>query len=536
MGNGNFIQTAEQAMAGELSRLRDGGASKEDLAKAASGLGPAGEVWCLAVADGQIAWKYRTPRVVLGAAAADDREVYVADRAGTVHHLSLEGRLLGTWSAHAPVLASPALTDSLVYIVTEAGSLFALERGSLRPVWEVAVGDGSPFISSPAIARGHVYVGTPSSGIVCLGQPRGAEPDPIWQGHLGGPGRAGAVEPSVLSRRGSLLWRYPGGDTTGIRVTAPAACLGKRLLVPVAEGAQKGVICLPHETRSRETPEPLWHFETPRGAWSSPATDGRLAVFVDGRQGDDGRKLHAVDVPTGTEIWNLPVSADATGCLLLDRSGLLVGSSARGLTSLTLGGEVLWTRKLGAIRHSPVTVESLTVAAVDSPQPELLLLDRPCGKVLWRTGLESPGIAGPLVRGHDILLATSRGVAARRLVDGAIVWRVEVGKVTSPLAAAGDWVAGITDAGVLVRLDSRTGEVLEEVRGALPDTSLLLARDVLLYPSRQGLTLYRPGSGSRPRRWMAVSWLGAITAPPITAGDRVYFATDAKGLICAGEW
>lgn len=536
MGNGNFIQTAEQAMADELARLRKAGVNEEEVAKAARGLGPAGELWCLDLSDGRVVWKHRTPRVPLGAAAADDREVHVADRAGTIHRLSLEGRLLGTRDVHSPVLASPALTDSCLYIVTEAGTLFALERESLRTVWEVAIGTGSPFISSPAIARGRVYVGTPSSGLACLGQPRGDGPGPVWQGHLGGPGRAGAVEPSLLSRRGSLLWRYPAGDTVGIRVIAPAACLGDRLLVPIAEGRQKGVTCLPHETRNRETPNPLWHFETPLGVWSSPATDGRLGVFLDGRQGDEGRSLHAVDVSSGAETWTLPVTADATGCLLLDRSGVLVGSSARGLTALRLDGEVLWSRELGVIRHSPVTVDTLAAAAVDAPRPALLLLDRPSGEVLWRAGLESPGVAGPVVHGHDILLATAGGVAARRLVDGAVIWRAEIGKVMSPLAAAGDWLAGITDTGVLVRLDSRTGEVLEEIRGALPGGSLLLARDALLYPSRQGLTLHRPGSRARPRRWMAVSWLGAITAPPVTAGGRVYFATDSKGLICAGEW
>ena len=39
--------------------------------------------------------------------------------------------------------------------------------------------------------------------------------------------------------------------------------------------------------------------------------------------------------------------------------------------------------------------------------------------------------------------------------------------------------------------------------------------------------------GGEPRLWMNTDWLGELSAPPVMANSRVYFATAKKGLICA---
>jgi hypothetical protein len=39
--------------------------------------------------------------------------------------------------------------------------------------------------------------------------------------------------------------------------------------------------------------------------------------------------------------------------------------------------------------------------------------------------------------------------------------------------------------------------------------------------------------GGEPRLWMNTQWLGELSAPPVMAGSRVYFATAKKGLISA---
>jgi outer membrane protein assembly factor BamB len=177
----------------------------------------------------------------------------------------------------------------------------------------------------------------------------------------------------------------------------------------------------------------------------------------------------------------------------------------------------------------------VAVAAVEEPAA-LVALDRQTGLELWRRPLDARAAAGPVIHDTTIYVATEAGFEARRLVDGAVVWRYTAdGAATGP-AFGRDWVAFVTASSRLVCLDLASGEPRGTPREADPAVPPCRLRDGLLYLARTGLMLCRPGGTERPRRWMAVSWLGSVTAPAIVAGSRVYFATDRKGFICAGAW
>src|SRR5208283_571452 len=121
MGNGNFVESAEEVKRKELDKLKQQGKTAAELAAAEKTLGPAGEVWCLDEKTGQVLWKFAAGDVVLGAVAAGEDRFFFAARDGYVYAVSTAGKELGRWNAHAPIVASPALSGGYVYVVTETG-------------------------------------------------------------------------------------------------------------------------------------------------------------------------------------------------------------------------------------------------------------------------------------------------------------------------------------------------------------------------------------------------------------------------------
>ncbi|MEX1017730.1 MAG: PQQ-binding-like beta-propeller repeat protein, partial [Phycisphaeraceae bacterium] len=215
MGTGNFIQTAEQAITAELNYLREQGATEAEVEAARPRFGPGGAVWAIDLDTHDVQWRFDTERAVLGQVAAADDRIYFGSRDGHLYSVSFAGDLLGKWNAHAPIIASPAVTDDHVYIVTENGRLYGLTRDTLRPVWEFTLADTGRFLSSPAVARGQVYVGTEGAGLLAVGSPASDDRDadtPHWPGHLAGPGQPGSLAAGPLPGRGGLLWRYPDPD------------------------------------------------------------------------------------------------------------------------------------------------------------------------------------------------------------------------------------------------------------------------------------------------------------------------------------
>ncbi len=219
MGNGNYAESAEEVKRKVIDKLRQQGKTAEELAAAEKTLGPAGEVWCLDEKTGQVQWKFVAGEVVLGAVAAGEGRFFfatgdIAARDGYVYAVSAAGKELGRWNAHAPVLASPALSGGLVYVVTKTGKLYGLRADDLELAWEATLGFTGPFMSSPAVARGHVYVGSQQDGLLCVGKPGGRKQEPCWAGGLGGPGCGGAIDNQPLPERGKFGWRFPKTEDT----------------------------------------------------------------------------------------------------------------------------------------------------------------------------------------------------------------------------------------------------------------------------------------------------------------------------------
>jgi outer membrane protein assembly factor BamB len=197
------------------------------------------------------------------------------------------------------------VTDRLVYVVHQDGLLVALDARWLQPVWEARLGAPGRYFSAPAVAQGHVYVGTPEDGLQCLGDAPPRADDEIWPGEGGGAGAAGCRDGSRIPLTARVRWQFDrlNKDANPLEVTASVAVAAGIIVVPFQAGDDKGLVALSAD--DREEVRPLWTHLTPAVVNDSPAIAGGRALAVSGKAGDPTRRLHALDLATGNELWSL---------------------------------------------------------------------------------------------------------------------------------------------------------------------------------------------------------------------------------------
>lgn len=520
MGNGDFVHPAAEL-----------------------GAEPAGAVCCFDLAKlnnpsaDPLLWTYKTNETVLGAVAVVESTAYFGSRDGWLHAVrASDGVKVATWNAHAPIVTSPAVSPTHVFVMTDAGVLYALDRPALEPVWETKLGNQPLFISSPAVARGHVYVGSQFDGLSCIGEP-GQPAVPLWPGHAGGPGRGGNPQDSPLPDVATFHWQYPtdqAGETKDAHVAAPPAALGNNLFIPLAGAERAGLACLPIDVASEEAPPPRWVYATKNPVVVSPAIVGDAVFLVDGRPGDQGRSLHCVGVNDGQLRWKIPVASAADGMMTATTDRLYVLDEDNRLSERRLeDGRLKWQCDLSGKALSPTVFKSLLVAAVVDPS-SLMLLDRPTGGVLWRQPLASVPSASPVVDLGVVFIGTAEGLEARSLVGGQPLtnWNCTGGGVSSDIVLLKDRIAYVSSEGRLVLVDRATGATLRAVDGATPGVSPVLARGALIFAGPQALRrLSLDDLQAEPSVWTETDWLGAATTPAIVSDSHLYMGRAGWGLV-----
>lgn len=545
MGIGNYIEDEQQVRQKRLDNLRQQGAAPEQLAEAQKALPLAGAVWCLDAVTGKVLWMFDTPATILGAVAAQEDRVCFASRDGQVFLLSLDGKELARWHAHAPILASPAVTARHVYVTTATGQLYCLTLPGLLPAWEASIGGAGQCLSSPTIAQGHVYTGSGGAGLLCLGQPGAEKSDDIWAGALGGPGRNSCLTAGPIPESGQYLWSYnPGkpaagdaptasslsqGDSPPGRITGPTACLQDRLYVPVLESSRKGLACLKHDPKDPHGPRELWFAETALGVAGSPVATPRQVLFVEGGAGRQGRLLHCADGLSGKLLWQFPLDAQSSGQLLLAADRVIVQETPDALACLSPDGRVCWRQKTGALAGLPAAVDDMLITAAPDT---LAAWDLPTGKGLWSVVIDTPR-SGPVPIGNCVYVAQDDGVGAHSLLDGTRLWTSAVGPIAGPITTDGHRLACVNDRGQAIVLDL-AGNVLRTIDQALDVAAPLFCGDRLVYASSAGILTFDLAKSDDPRRWLRTARYGAICSPLIAVDSRVYFATEKNGLVCAG--
>ncbi|HND51790.1 MAG TPA: PQQ-binding-like beta-propeller repeat protein, partial [Pirellulaceae bacterium] len=116
-------------------------------------------------------WRVDVGGTVLGQIAVRDDCAYFGCGDGAAYRLDLRTRQTTIWTSGGPIAAALTVIGEDVVGINHQGRLFALDRATWQPRWQLRVGAPGPYVSSPLAAGGRIVLGTPNEGVVGVGQP-----------------------------------------------------------------------------------------------------------------------------------------------------------------------------------------------------------------------------------------------------------------------------------------------------------------------------------------------------------------------------
>lgn len=130
---------------------------------------------------GELRWRFETDAPLLASPAVVDGVVYQPTGDRRIVALSAQdGSLLWERPTSGPVDSSPAVVDGLVYYGQRDGQMLALDQKTGELVWST---DLAPILGGPVVYRGVVYVGGGDGFLHALDAKTG---DPLWNFEAGG--------------------------------------------------------------------------------------------------------------------------------------------------------------------------------------------------------------------------------------------------------------------------------------------------------------------------------------------------------------
>lgn len=517
-----------------------------DMVRRAEELGkqPAGEVYavdlkrlCDADKPDPLLWRFKAKRTILGAVAIHKDRVYFGSRDEYLYCLNLQGELISKWDAGSAIATSPAVTDDYVYVMTDSGMLYALNRESLTPLWEERVGRRPTYVSSPTVARGQIFVGSQFDGVCSIGKADFEKQAPLWPTALAGAG--GNLRNEQLSPAGAFEWQFPAdltGESEEAAVIAPTAAIGSQVFIGLADPEQSGIVCLPADANGDETPNTQWErFATRQPVALSPAVSGKYVLAVDGVIGESGRSLYCIDKATGRLNWKVIVSTYSSGIFYATHHHVLVQDVPGRLASRDIAerGKKRWAANVGELSQPPVVAGAIAIVAADKP-PMLFALDQGTGKTLWKEPLPAIPVAAPVVHQKSIYLALKSGLVSHSLLTGKPTedWQIKSDAPAGPIVVDQSGVLFVSTAGELIATN-HTGEIDWKAPNAIAGFSPLVADDQVMFISENDLRVV-PRDGGKAAVWLDTSWLGKPTTSLILHRGKVYQGREGWGMIRLG--
>lgn len=527
-GHGNFIFSAEEVIRARPERLRGQGKDEAYIEAHIAAMRPEGGLLAIDPETGEVLWEVTLPRTVVSPIAATEDRLITGSRDGVVRAFSFEGEELASWDSGGLIVTAPAVTDTHAYVLVDGGFLFALDLEELRPDWSYIIGETGIYTSSPVVARGQVYVGTPLSGMVSIGEPLPEDSLFIWDGPGGSSLRASRFGDVSVGERGFLAWQ----TGAGARISGPVAISEDSLLVPLIEEGRQGVVGWQYQPQTRDAPEEIFFAETDLPVRLSPAVLGEHFWTVSGESGDQGRALQGWSVHTGQPRWTQPVDAAASGYFRVNRRGIWIEQEAGYLSFLSHGGEGEWKCSLGgSLIAPPLLTSEIVFAATD--QGLIQAIDRLTGIVLWSANPGGEMLSAPVLREDQLLVLTDQGLVVLSLADGSTLWQIEEQTVARSFLIQGGNVFWTNREGEVIAAHLREGVIVSRWPEADPRFSPWSTRDGIFYLSN-GRILRWDEAQSRPQPWMTVGWLGEITSTSfLPSGDSFFWSTSERGLIRA---
>jgi len=311
-----------------------------------------------------------------------------------------------TTKTGAPIKSSAALDAQRVYVGSDDGILYALNRKTGAVEWRFET--QAPIEASPILAGGMVVFGSTDDHLY-----------------------------AVQSKTGALVWKHLTPDKMVAAVT-PVTIAGEAALIA---GGYDGLV----QARRLSDGIPIWDYKTDSYIYGSAAvSEGRVifggcdgaihvlnaekgtmirrievgpyvgaAVAVQNNHayfGHFGNRVAAVDLNAGTFVWHstdtgFPFLSSAA----MGSTALFIGGRDRTLHAFSpTDGQSLWTfRALGRVDSSPITFDGSVLFG--SSDGRLYQLAQTDGSMQWSLDLGAPITATPAAHGRTIFVGTHDG-------------------------------------------------------------------------------------------------------------------------------
>ncbi len=311
----------------------------------------------------------------------------------------------------SPILSSPAITRGMVYVGTGDGLITALDANTGRKMWSYYI--GMPVDSSPLINNNILYVGDNDGYVYSLD----------------------------LANR-NVKWKTAVGDSC---ISSPAF-YNDRIYVG-SYSYKSRMYCL-----DAKTGEILWSQKTMNAIYSSPAI-AKGVVYV----GSCGGILYAYDALNGDIIWKYDMleSIYASPCLVDDK--VFIGSWAGEFVALNAKtGKLLWSIQTSSpINAGAISSEGMVSFATDGGT--IYGADVANGALAWKFDTKHRIFSSPIIIGKNIYYLTwDDNLYVIDLESGKELSRFHIGnQVNGSLAYYGRLLYFGTDMGDFYALEEK---------------------------------------------------------------------------------
>jgi outer membrane protein assembly factor BamB len=358
--HGYYDSPAGQSLVGLQWRFPTGGsvisspAVSGNLVYAGSG---DGKLYALSRSTGALRWSYQADSAIASSPAVGHGAVFFTSRSGRIYAVdAVTGRLRWfratdsllpfPWGHESGdhYISSPVLAGEMVIVGAGDGGVYALAPATGRVLWRGWT--GGRVRSSPAVAGDRVYAGSADGSLYCFDLKTGArrwrfdtdgahlnsgdfgfdrrtiQSSPSVSGNIVFFGARDGFLYAVSADSGRLRWRFDHQESWII--TSPAVHDGRVF----AASSDAGFIQALDTAGGRE----LWHQETGKTTWSSPALT-RTSLLIGDRTGE----ILALDPASGTIRWHFQTGGTIYSSPVVCGSLAFVGSTDGSVYALHLG-------------------------------------------------------------------------------------------------------------------------------------------------------------------------------------------------------
>jgi cobaltochelatase CobN len=296
---------------------------------------------------------------------------------------------------------------------TENLGLHCLNESDGSIVWSNVLG-GYGGVSTPAIECGRVFAGAIyfSGDLYCINASDGTtiwnlnvEPNPGYHGVASSPLIHNSMVYVVSSSDGRLhafdfdgteQWNYSASGSSDNYMSA--ATDGSKLFF----GGGNAMNCVNIATQTEE-----WTFVVGDKVTTTPAVCDGVVYFATGK---NEKKLYAVDIATGTEVWSRYLYGSLSSPAISD-GRIYIGDKDKKINCINASdGSEIWNQTLGGpCLSSPVVAGGMVYTAENYGPGTVYGFDAETGDLIWTYDTGNFNMAQPAVSDGILFIGSDSG-------------------------------------------------------------------------------------------------------------------------------